>query len=158
MGFRFRKSWKIGPFRATLSKSGISYSVGVKGYRVTKTTSGRVRTTASIPGTGISYVKETSAKKETPIRAVFSAYSESSDYASGIRYNGPLPSSLSSCDDILQEAARIVIGCREASIPMLQRELQIGYTRAARMIDQLERFGVIGPYNGGQPREVLFSP
>lgn len=58
MGLRFRKSKKIGPFRVTMSKSGISYSAGVKGFRVTKTASGRVRTTASIPGTGISYVKE----------------------------------------------------------------------------------------------------
>lgn len=62
MGFRFRKSKKIGPFRITMSKSGISYSAGVKGFRVTKTASGRVRTTASIPGTGISYVKESGGK------------------------------------------------------------------------------------------------
>lgn len=64
MGIRFRKSKNIGPFRFTLSKSGISTSVGVKGFRVTKTASGRVRTTASIPGTGISYIKETSANKQ----------------------------------------------------------------------------------------------
>ena len=64
MGFRFRKSKKIGPFRITMSKSGISYSAGVKGFRVTKTASGRVRTTASIPGTGISYVKESGRKAD----------------------------------------------------------------------------------------------
>lgn len=63
MGLRFRKSKNFGPFRVTVSKSGISSSVGVKGFRVTKTAAGRVRTTASIPGTGISYVKETG---ETP--------------------------------------------------------------------------------------------
>ena len=62
MGIRFRKSKNIGPFRVTLSKSGISTSVGVKGFRVTKTANGRIRTTASIPGTGISYVKDTSWK------------------------------------------------------------------------------------------------
>jgi len=62
MGFRFRKSKKIGPVRVTLSKSGLSYSVGVKGFRVTKTASGRVRTTASLPGTGIGYVKESSGR------------------------------------------------------------------------------------------------
>lgn len=58
MGIRFRKSANLGPFRFTLSKSGISKSVGVKGFRVTKTASGRTRTTTSIPGTGISYVQE----------------------------------------------------------------------------------------------------
>ena len=58
MGVRFRKSKKLGPFRFTLSKSGIGVSAGVKGLRVTKSASGRVRTTVSIPGTGISYVQE----------------------------------------------------------------------------------------------------
>ena len=60
MGFRFRKSLNYGPFRINFSKSGIGYSFGGKGFRVTKTATGKTRTTASIPGTGISYVKETS--------------------------------------------------------------------------------------------------
>lgn len=59
MGLRFRKSKNFGPFRINFSKSGIGYSVGGKGFRVTKTADGRVRQTASIPGTGISYVTET---------------------------------------------------------------------------------------------------
>lgn len=60
MGFRYRKSINLGGgFRINLSKSGIGYSWGVKGYRVTKTARGTTRTTASIPGTGISYVHET---------------------------------------------------------------------------------------------------
>ena len=60
MGFRFRKSLNFGPFRINFSKSGIGYSFGGKGFRVTKTATGKTRTTASIPGTGISYVQETS--------------------------------------------------------------------------------------------------
>ena len=51
MGFRYRKSFKAGPFRATVSKSDISYSAGVKGARVTKRADGRVQTTLSAPGT-----------------------------------------------------------------------------------------------------------
>lgn len=69
MGFRFRKSIKMGPLRFTLSKSGVSASVGVKGYRVTKTANGRVRRTASIPGTGISYVTETGGQHGKAARA-----------------------------------------------------------------------------------------
>lgn len=65
MGFRFRKSTNIGPFRITASKSGISTSFGGKGARVTKMADGRTRTTLSIPGTGISHVSETS-KARTP--------------------------------------------------------------------------------------------
>lgn len=60
MGFRFRKSKNFGPLRITLGKHGLGASVGVKGFRVTKSATGRTRTTASIPGTGISYVSESS--------------------------------------------------------------------------------------------------
>lgn len=64
MGMRFRKSINLGGgLRMNLSKSGVGFSAGTKGFRVTKTAKGRTRTTASIPGTGISYVKETSNKK-----------------------------------------------------------------------------------------------
>lgn len=61
MGLRVRKTKKLGPARVTLSKSGIGYSVGTKGFRVTQKANGGTRTTASIPGTGISSVKDTSA-------------------------------------------------------------------------------------------------
>lgn len=58
MGFRFKKSIKAGPVRVNLSKSGVGYSVGWKGFRVTKKAGGGTRTTTSIPGTGISYVND----------------------------------------------------------------------------------------------------
>lgn len=60
MGFRYRRSIHLGGgFRINISKSGIGYSWGVKGFRVTKTARGTTRKTFSIPGTGISYVQET---------------------------------------------------------------------------------------------------
>lgn len=55
----------MGAARVTLSKSGIGYSVGTKGARITKTANGRTRTTLSVPNTGISYVKESSNRKPT---------------------------------------------------------------------------------------------
>ena len=58
MGIRYRKSFKLGPLRINLSKSGVGYSVGNKYYRVTKKANGGVRTTATLPGTGVSDVKE----------------------------------------------------------------------------------------------------
>ena len=61
MGFRFRKSVNLGPLRVNFSKSGIGYSVGGKGFRATKKAGGGFRTTASIPGTGISYVRDYSS-------------------------------------------------------------------------------------------------
>lgn len=64
MGFRFRKSFGKGPLRVNISKSGVGYSVGGKGFRYTKKAGGGTRTTVSIPGTGISYVKDSSNPKE----------------------------------------------------------------------------------------------
>lgn len=64
MGSRYRKTFKAGPFRVTASKSGISYSAGVKGARVTKHADGRVKTTLSAPGTGLSYTKTTGGTKK----------------------------------------------------------------------------------------------
>ncbi len=59
MGFRMRKSINLGGgFRVNLSKTGIGYSWGVPGYRLTKTAKGNIRKTYSIPGTGLSYVEE----------------------------------------------------------------------------------------------------
>ena len=57
MGFRFRKSANFGPLRVNFSKSGVGYSVGGKGFRVTKRADGKTQTTASVPGTGIAYTK-----------------------------------------------------------------------------------------------------
>lgn len=62
MGFSYRKSFKAGPFRATVSKSGVSYSAGVKGARVTKRADGRVQTTLSAPGTGLRYTATSGSK------------------------------------------------------------------------------------------------
>lgn len=64
MGFRIKKSIKAGPVRVNFSKSGVGYSVGGKGFRVTKKANGGVRTTASIPGTGVSYVSESGRGKQ----------------------------------------------------------------------------------------------
>lgn len=60
MGLRFRKSIGNKFFRVNVSKSGIGYSAGVKGARITKTAKGTTRTTVGIPGTGLGYVSETS--------------------------------------------------------------------------------------------------
>lgn len=58
MGIRFRKSIGNKFFRVNLSKSGIGYSAGIKGARITKTAKGTTRTTVGIPGTGLDYVSE----------------------------------------------------------------------------------------------------
>lgn len=63
MGVRFRKSFNFGGFRVNFSKSGVGYSYGGPGFRYTVTADGRERVTVSIPGTGISWVEESSSRK-----------------------------------------------------------------------------------------------
>ena len=55
MGFFYRKSVNLGPFRVNLSGSGVGYSVGGRGFRVGKSSRGRRYTAFSIPGTGVGY-------------------------------------------------------------------------------------------------------
>ena len=61
-------------------------------------------------------------------------------------------------DDLLADAIRIVVETETASVSMLQRRLRVGYTRAGRLIDMLERRGVISGYEGSKPRQVLIAP
>ena len=60
-------------------------------------------------------------------------------------------------DDMYNDALRVVIESRKASTSLLQRRLRIGYARAARIIEEMEEQGVIGPADGSRPRDVLIS-
>ena len=60
-------------------------------------------------------------------------------------------------DDLYDEAVALVVSMQTASVSMLQRRFRIGYTRAARLIDAMEERGIVGPYEGSKPREVLLS-
>jgi S-DNA-T family DNA segregation ATPase FtsK/SpoIIIE len=61
-------------------------------------------------------------------------------------------------DDLLEDARELVIRCQAASVTLLQKNLSVGYPRAARLIDLLEEQGVVGPFQGGKRREVLVQP
>jgi S-DNA-T family DNA segregation ATPase FtsK/SpoIIIE len=60
-------------------------------------------------------------------------------------------------DDLLYDALRVVVEYGHASASLLQRKLRLGYSRAARIIDQLEDKGLVSGYDGSKPREVLIS-
>jgi S-DNA-T family DNA segregation ATPase FtsK/SpoIIIE len=60
-------------------------------------------------------------------------------------------------DEYYDEAKEIVIRHGQASVSLLQRKLKVGYARAGRLIDQLERKGVVGPFEGSKPRKVLIG-
>ncbi|CAM3360315.1 DNA translocase FtsK [Marinicrinis lubricantis] len=60
-------------------------------------------------------------------------------------------------DELFDQAVGIVLEAKQASVSLLQRRMRIGYTRAARLIDSMEAKGIVGPYEGSKPREVLTS-
>ncbi len=60
-------------------------------------------------------------------------------------------------DPLLERAIEIVVQAQTASVSLLQRRLRVGYTRAGRLIDMLERRGIISPYEGSKPRRVLLG-
>ena len=61
-------------------------------------------------------------------------------------------------DELYDEALRIVLDSGQASISMIQRRLRIGYNRSARMVEQMEREGIVTPADGARPREVRMRP
>ena len=78
MGLRFRKSIKLGGgFRLNLSKSGVGYSWGTKGFRISKSAKGRTRKTFSVPGTGISYSTSSGKSKRRKSTTAKQNYSQS---------------------------------------------------------------------------------
>jgi S-DNA-T family DNA segregation ATPase FtsK/SpoIIIE len=60
-------------------------------------------------------------------------------------------------DEVYDEAKRVVLETGQASVSMIQRRLGLGYTRAARLVDMMEEDGVVGPYRGAKPREILIE-
>ena len=89
MGFRFRKSIKAGPLRINLSKSGIGYSFGVKGARISHSATGRKRATFSIPGTGLSYSKSLTHKRKKSTKRTSTSHKQSKSPAK--RYTKQMP-------------------------------------------------------------------
>ena len=60
-------------------------------------------------------------------------------------------------DELLPAAVEVVLETGQASVSMLQRRLKLGYSRAARLVDQMEERGIVGPFEGSKPRQLLIS-
>ena len=60
-------------------------------------------------------------------------------------------------DEKLNEAIRCVVENGQASVSMLQRKIGLGFSRAGKLIDEMEKRGIVGPYQGSKPREVLIT-
>jgi len=60
-------------------------------------------------------------------------------------------------DDLFTEAAHLIVRHQQGSVSLLQRRLKVGYSRAARLVDELEAAGIVGPFDGSKAREVLIE-
>jgi S-DNA-T family DNA segregation ATPase FtsK/SpoIIIE len=70
---------------------------------------------------------------------------------------GADPSDAGDYDELLPAAIDVVLEVGQASVSMLQRRLKLGYGRAARLVDQMEEKGVVGPFEGSKPRQLLIT-
>jgi S-DNA-T family DNA segregation ATPase FtsK/SpoIIIE len=83
---------------------------------------------------------------------------EASDMASGKFSGGSGADGGEESDALYDEAVRFVVESRKASISSVQRRFKVGYNRAARMIEDMEKAGVVGPAESNGSREVLAPP
>ena len=60
-------------------------------------------------------------------------------------------------DEMLPAAVDVILETKQASVSMLQRRLKLGYARAARIVDEMEEKGIVGPFQGSKPREILIT-
>ena len=60
-------------------------------------------------------------------------------------------------DPLLEDAIEVILETGQASTSMLQRRLKLGYSRAARLVDQMEEMGIVGPFEGSKPRQILIT-
>ena len=63
--------------------------------------------------------------------------------------------SIGGYDEMLPQAVEAILETKSCSVSMLQRRVKLGYSRAARIVDQMEELGIVGPYEGAKPRRVL---
>lgn len=82
---------------------------------------------------------------------------EEVSYQEEILTDLPEPAISTEVDELLKDAVEMVVESGQASISMVQRKFRVGYNRAARLIDQMEERGIVGPSLGSKPREVLMT-
>ena len=103
----------------------------------------------------VNFVKEKgeTAYSEDVIRQIEQVVQEK-DKKGGL---APEPADADDGDELLPAAVEVVLETGQASVSMLQRRLKLGYSRAARLVDQMEERGIVGPFEGSKPRQLLID-
>ena len=110
----------------------------------------------------VSFVKESgsAAYDESVLREIEEHARETSKGSRGQNGAGNTAASDDTeegCDELYTAAVDIVLELGQASVSMLQRRLKLGYARAARLVDQMEDRGIVGPFEGSKPRQLLIT-
>ncbi len=102
----------------------------------------------------VEYIKKSGAAQynEEVIHQIEKAAEEKSDSK-----NDNDTEDASNYDDLLPQAVDVIFESGQASVSMLQRRLKLGYSRAARIVDQMEQLKIVGPFEGSKPRQLLIT-
>ena len=105
----------------------------------------------------VEFIKEGTAARydESVMHEIEKHAEEKEKGAKGV--GGSDPSQSNDFDELLPAAIDVVLEVGQASVSMLQRRLKLGYGRAARLVDQMEEKGVVGPFEGSKPRQLLIT-
>jgi len=105
----------------------------------------------------VDFIKESSTAQydESVIHEIERHAEEKEKSAKGV--GGADPEGGGGYDELLPAAIEVVLDVGQASVSMLQRRLKLGYGRAARLVDQMEEKGVVGPFEGSKPRQLLIT-
>ena len=106
----------------------------------------------------VGFIKEQSTVEydESVIHEIERHAAEKDKQGKGVGGSAPEEAG-SEYDELLPAAIEVVVETGMASVSMLQRRLKLGYSRAARLVDQMEEKGVVGPFEGSKPRQLLIT-
>ena len=106
----------------------------------------------------VSYVKETGeANYSQEVIAQIEQSVQEKENKGGKGASAAADTESSDEDELLPAAVDVVLETGQASVSMLQRRLKLGYSRAARLVDQMEERGIVGPFEGSKPRQLLIT-
>jgi len=101
--------------------------------------------------------KESTANYDSDVLAQIEENSKQSGKQSSSPAAADSQESDGACDEMLTQAVDVIMETGQASVSMLQRRLKLGYARAARIVDEMEERGIVGPFSGSKPRELLIT-
>ena len=107
----------------------------------------------------VSFVKQSGeAQYDDDVIAKIEASIQEKDKGSGAKGgSASADSGEEEGDELLPAAVDVILETGQASVSMLQRRLKLGYSRAARLVDQMEERGIVGPFEGSKPRQLLIT-